>query len=422
MPEGTDCVPYGDAEFTATLSAEDVTYSGQPYEPGLDLEDGNVKLILSDGFPEECVVETVEVSNWYDSDGNVMDEAPTDAGEYSVQVKINSDGRDRWLWAYFKIIPKELVVTLPIAKKNLVYNTKAQVLAEEGSIMDGEDPSDDFGLQYAVTEKGKEPKEDDYKGTIDSKTDAGKYDIWCRAVPADEVNPYNYDFGEEVVWEIIEGKVYFDEPVPAEIGKATPEVTAPVAKTLTYNTQAQELAEAGKTTGGTMLYALGTSATTAPTDGWSTSVPKGTNVGSYYVWYKVAGDKNYNDVGPACVTATIAARQFTISYDLNGGKLDGQTGTVTMVVEEGTVITLPSPTRDGYTFDYWEGSKYNAGDKYTVSGDHTFKAVWKTSGSGKKGNGVNTGDTNDIAGLLALMLVSVGALGALRYRRRKEDQ
>ena len=155
------------------------------------------------------------------------------------------------------------------------------------------------------------------------------------------------------------------------------------------------------------------------------SIPIGETVIDYIVLpnddYDPDDPEEYQ-IGYGEVTIDIAGRMFTISYDLNGGKLNGQTGVVTTKIEEGTVITLPALTRDGYTFDYWEGSRYNAGDKYTVTGDHTFKAVWKTSGSGKKGNGVNTGDTNDIAGLLALMIASVGALGALGYRRRKEDQ
>jgi len=127
-------------------------------------------------------------------------------------------------------------------------------------------------------------------------------------------------------------------------------------------------------------------------------------------------------IGYGEVTIDIAARTFLITYDLNGGKLGSDTGKIVWEVEEGTVITLPSPTRSGYKFDYWEGSRYNAGDKYTVTGDHTFKAVWKTAGSGKKGKGAKTGDTNDIAGLLALMFASAGALGAIGYRRRREDQ
>ena len=77
------------------------------------------------------------------------------------------------------------------------------------------------------------------------------------------------------------------------------------------------------------------------------------------------------------VIAPNAPVKHTISYDLNGGTMDGSTGIVTVDVVEGTVITLPAPTREGYVFDYWEGSKYYAGDSYTVTEDHTFTAQWK---------------------------------------------
>ena len=160
------------------------------------------------------------------------------------------------------------------------------------------------------------------------------------------------------------------------------------------------------------------------------SIPVGETVIDYIVLPNDDYDPDNPEkfqIGYGEVTIDIAARTFLITYDLNGGKLGSDTGKIVWEVEEGTVITLPAPTRDGYEFDYWEGSRYNAGDKYTVTGDHTFKAVWKAANSGKKADsgkkkGVNTGDTNDIAGLLALMLASAGALGAIGYRRRREDQ
>ena len=66
-----------------------------------------------------------------------------------------------------------------------------------------------------------------------------------------------------------------------------------------------------------------------------------------------------------------------ISYDLNGGTLNGKTGIITEKHKEGEEITIPdAPTREGYKFDYWEGSKHYPGDKYVIVGDHTFKAVW----------------------------------------------
>ncbi|MBQ6230718.1 MAG: hypothetical protein IJJ74_06330, partial [Eubacterium sp.] len=52
----------------------------------------------------------------------------------------------------------------------------------------------------------------------------------------------------------------------------------------------------GEATGGTMVYALGENATTAPAaEQYTTSIPTATNVGTYYVWYKVIGDKNHLD-------------------------------------------------------------------------------------------------------------------------------
>ena len=80
---------------------------------------------------------------------------------------------------------------------------------------------------------------------------------------------------------------------------------APTSKTLTYTGSAQELVTAGTASGGTMQYALGTDATTAPTTGYTTSIPTATDAGTYYVWYKVIADSNHNDSDAACVTVTI---------------------------------------------------------------------------------------------------------------------
>jgi len=67
-----------------------------------------------------------------------------------------------------------------------------------------------------------------------------------------------------------------------------------------------------------------------------------------------------------------------LTFDLGGGTLDGQTGSITISANVGDVIEIPAaPTREGCTFKYWKGSQYNPGDKYTVEGDHTFTAVWE---------------------------------------------
>ena len=87
---------------------------------------------------------------------------------------------------------------------------------------------------------------------------------------------------------------------------------------------------------------------------------------------------------------------YTIKYDLNGGTLDGKTGVIIEQHKEGEVITVKdAPTRTGYKFDYWEGSKLYPGDKYTVTEDHTLKAVWsRNSGSGTGSSTTSSGKTS----------------------------
>lgn len=78
----------------------------------------------------------------------------------------------------------------------------------------------------------------------------------------------------------------------------TPEVTAPTAKSPTYNGSAQELVNAGSTTGGTMQYKVGSGS-------YSTAIPKATIAGTYTVYYKVVGGEAYSDVDEASLTVTI---------------------------------------------------------------------------------------------------------------------
>jgi hypothetical protein len=95
--------------------------------------------------------------------------------------------------------------------------------------------------------------------------------------------------------------------------KVAPTVTAPTAKALTYNGQAQELVTAGETDGGTMQYALGTD--TEATEPYTTSIPTATEAGTYYVWYKAKGDSNHIDSATASVIVTIAEKQAEVPAD-----------------------------------------------------------------------------------------------------------
>jgi len=57
-------------------------------------------------------------------------------------------------------------------------------------------------------------------------------------------------------------------------------------------------------------------------------------------------------------------------------------------------------------------------DDYDNYDEDSGSGNGKAAGSSK--SVPNTGDTNDITGTLAMMLVSAAALGAMGYRRRKE--
>ena len=221
--------------------------------------------------------------------------------------------------------------------------------------------------------------------------------------------------------------------VTLQLNKAYPSKKNPEARTLKYNGQAQELVTAGKAAGGDMVYALGKDDTNPPSaDKWSESIPKGTEAGTYYVWFKVRGDNKHFDSEPECIVVKIAEAdpppivESIITFDLNGGSLDGKTGIVTLKEKNGTVITLPAPIRDGYTFDYWEGSKYYAGDQYTVNGDHTLKAVWKTATNGSSNSdgknssnkSAETGDENALGTWIVLLIAALTGTTGMVFARK----
>ncbi|MER2144078.1 MAG: YDG domain-containing protein, partial [Eubacteriales bacterium] len=77
-----------------------------------------------------------------------------------------------------------------------------------------------------------------------------------------------------------------------EIKKAS-NWTKPVAKHLTYNGTAQQLITPGMAEGGTMQYKP---VNANWSEDWSEDIPTRTNAGTYYVSYRVVGDKNHSDV------------------------------------------------------------------------------------------------------------------------------
>ena len=158
-----------------------------------------------------------------------------------------------------------------------------------------------------------------------------------------------------------------ESKVKLTVNKADSSVAkAPTANTLNYNGKAQELVTAGTAEGGTMQYALGKDASTAPTEGWSTFIPTANNAGIYYIWYKVVGDENHLDSDAACVTSKIRADiSKTVTFKVvNGSWNDGEAKDKVVKIEgfEGDTLKLSADKipavgtkpSDGYKEGSWD--------------------------------------------------------------------
>ena len=121
---------------------------------------------------------------------------------------------------------------------------------------------------------------------------------------------------------------------------------------------------------------------------------------------------------------------FSIIYVLNGGTYAGSTEDITEKHLEGSVISIhEAPTREGYTFLYWNGSEYQPGDKYTVVEDHVFVAQWAKNPDPDPGKDTppeedvpptpKTADTAHSGLWLLALLISVLAFVSVVVFRRK---
>lgn len=99
-----------------------------------------------------------------------------------------------------------------------------------------------------------------------------------------------------------------DTTVKFNITQATPVVTKPITKTLTYNGSEQELVNAASTNGGTVKYSL-------DNKNWSTSIPTGKAAKGYTVYYKVEGNKNFKGVDVQEITNKINPRTIDLNWN-----------------------------------------------------------------------------------------------------------
>lgn len=165
------------------------------------------------------------------------------------------------------------------------------------------------------------------------------------------------------------------------ISKANPVVTAPTVEELTYTGQPQDLVNAGRTTGGTMLYSLN------GTD-WQDTVPTATNAGTYTVHYKVEGNNNYNSVEPKTVSVTIGAKtlaadDYTMTLDKNEFTYNKgeQKPAVTITLKGGTTKLTEGTDFDVKYFDK-DGKEIVAADSKNAA-HYSVKVVFKGNYAGE---------------------------------------
>lgn len=139
-----------------------------------------------------------------------------------------------------------------------------------------------------------------------------------------------------------------DTTVKFNITQATPVVTKPTTKTLTYNGSEQELVNATSTNGGTVKYSL-------DNKNWSTSIPTGKAAKEYTVYYKVEGNKNFKDVDVKEITNKINPRTIDLNWNKEltyNGKEQLPTATVSNLADgDECEVNVTGANRNAGTYE-----------------------------------------------------------------------
>ena len=298
--------PVSAVGLTLTLGQESFTYNGEAQEPTVTVKDGETTLTQDTHY-------TVNYSNNTNAALSTAENAPT----VTITGKGNYTGT---VSAKFTIAAADIAatdITAPTAN-TLNFTGLAQELIEAGSVAGG------IGtMQYSLDGTT-------WSTDIPTGTDEGTYTVHYKVVGDGNHN----DVAEATIEVTIgaaldidltstDGKTwtlasmpYYDVELEVEYYPAATLTTAPTSIGEVYATgSAQALVTGGEAAGGSFEYALGTDDQTAPTTGWTATVPEEAAPGTYFVWYKVVGDATHSDceTAPACLTATIKGFPVTVA-------------------------------------------------------------------------------------------------------------
>ena len=374
---------------------------------------------------------------WYYIDGNGNHEK-TAVCESAIEVNIDK--------ATSITNPASLMTTPPTANKdgenNQKYTGSAINLIIEGITKAGAGT-----VMYKATTENMKPNTTDADwvvGTNLTETNAGTYYVWYYV---DGNN--NHD-----ATEVCESAIAVTIDKATITDPATLMTTAPTAKKNGENNQTYDsgnaitlINEGTKAAGaGTVMYKVTTENSTPDIDNsWSDGIPTATNAGTYYVWYYVAGNENYEktEVCSTPIEVTIdhatpsltitSATELALDNTTNTGTItvdrsgDGEvtaessdTGVATVNVD-GTTITVTAVASGTATITIKmnQGTNYAAytGTDQTVNVTVTMNLTSVTSTAvgkliGADGNVYATATAATYAGTSAIaMIVYVGEAG-----------
>ena len=266
------------------------------------------------------------------ADGTFTETVPTAAGSYFVKATVaataNYDGAEKTV--EFKIgRANAALTTIPTAVANLVYTGGAHDLITAG-VADG------GTMQYKLGDNGT------WSSDIPTATNAGEYTVYYKVI------------GDDNHKDIAEANVTVGIAKAAStFGKL------PQAWDLSYTGAAQELLSAGETTCGEIWYKLGNGE-------WTNEIPTATEAKTYYVYYKIVGDNNHNDL---IVDET--EERLTITISRVADSIDFSLDNVTVRCGDSVPeLTATSTSGTAVTFAYSDnGNDFYAKDQL---GDFTF--------------------------------------------------
>lgn len=256
------------AAVTITASIAKVTPTVTAPTPKVVVFDGTAQELITAGSTDFGTMQYKVGSDSWST--NIP--TRTNGGSYELLYKVVGDSNINdvpYDTVECSISEKEITATVELSQDTYVYDGLAKtpsVTVKDGSVVI--DPS-----EYSVS----------YSNNINAGTAT--------------VSVYDEEGGDYNVM----GSATFT------ITKASGSVTsAPTAKSLTYSGSAQTLANEGSGTG-VMYYSL------SEDSDFSTTVPTGTNAGSYTVYYYAAESANYNQSATDSITVNIAKANGSVT-------------------------------------------------------------------------------------------------------------